>query len=164
MAQRHRQTQGRSPLGGIIGIGLVLIIAYVMFKMIFGAVSLVWSVLAFAAPILFIASMFLNFDVIRDYVKMITATFRKDTGRGLLYSAGSIFGYPLLSLFLFYKAYTTRKVRKQSEQKVKNKKEGEDYVKFEEVDDEDDFLELPEIEETEAEAKPMNRYDDLFSE
>lgn len=166
MAQRHRQNQSRNPLGGIVGLGIILILAYIFLKVVFGAVSMVWGILAFVAPLLFIVSMFLNFDVIKDYFKMLTDTFRKDTGKGLLYTAGSLIGYPLVSLFLFYKAFNTRKKRVKSEAKVKNKKEGEDYVKFEEVDevDNEDFLELPDIEEAEPESKPLNRYDDLFSE
>jgi hypothetical protein len=71
----------------------------------------------------------------------------------------TIFGFPVVSGFLFAKSFLDRKVKsimKDQEKKV----EGE-YVEYEEVEDEEpEVLDLPPLEK----AKERNEYDDLFSD
>jgi len=88
---------------------------------------------------------------------------RKDTGKGILVAAGSIIGYPFVSAWLALKAYTTRnKIKKQ-----KGDPKKEDYIKYEEVEEDEDFLELEDIDKVrEKQAQPQarndNDYEDLF--
>jgi len=68
---------------------------------------------------------------------------------------------------LALKAYTKRKIG--SKTKDNSKVEKEDYIKYEEVEEDDDFLELPDLEEVKqtrssgTEGAKDNSYDDLFS-
>lgn len=162
MARRENQNN-RSPFVGIIGLLIFLTVMYVLFKVVFGAISLLWAIMAFVAPILLILTMFLNFGVVKDYASSIVDSFKKKPSRGIIFSLATLIGYPIVSIYLFYKALITRKEKNEQVKTVKNKKKDEDYVKFEEVED-DDFLELPDLEEEAPKQEPLNRYDDLFSE
>lgn len=167
MARRENQ-YSRSPFAGLLGLVFFLLIMYVLFKMVFGAISIIWGIMAFVAPLLIIVSMFLNFNVIKNYGAKLFDTLKNDTVRGLFYTLATIIGYPVVSAYLFYKAFTTRQQINKEKKKTKNKKSDEDYVKFEEVEEDEDFLILPEIDDTpveeEPQKEPLNRYDDLFKE
>lgn len=161
MANQRRSGGGFS-MSGIIGILIVVAICYVLFKMVSG----VYTLLSIAAPILFILAMFLNFSVVKDYGKMIIDKLKNDTPRGLLYAGGTFFLFPFVAAFLFVKAFMTKNLMKKQEANAKGKKQNEDYVKYEEVNEEsEDFLELDDLEEDVKVEQPkeQNRYDDLFS-
>ena len=163
MARRETQ-YSRSPFAGILGLLVFVFLIYILSRMLIGAISLIWGIMAFIAPILIVLSLFLNFNVVKNFVGHIIGTYKKDVTRGILYTLGSVVGYPFVSLYLFYKALTSRRKQKDEEAKVKNKKKGEDYVDYEEVDDDEDFLVLDDLDIEEAQEEPLNRYDDLFNE
>jgi len=156
MANNQRRTSGGIG-GGIIGI--LMVVALVMFAWF--AVKSIWSILLFVAPILFIATLFMKRSVVFDYVKAIGSIFKENPGKGLLYGAGSVLLYPLVSAFLFVKALMVYQIEKRF-----GKKEEEKYSEYEEVEeqevDEEDFLELPEIEKAEPMKESNNEYDDLL--
>lgn len=155
--------QSSRPFAGIIGMLIGVALIYFIMTMIIGTVSFVWSILSFVGPLLFILAMIFDFSTVKNHGIMLVDKLKNDTPKGLLYTFGSVIGFPFLSLYLFLKAYASRKMRKTSEKSAKNKKSDEDYIKYEEVED-DDFLELPDLDEEVIEQKPLNRYDDLFSE
>jgi hypothetical protein len=77
-----------------------------------------------------------------------------------VYAVLSVLGFPLLSGYLFFKAFVTRKW--DQIQKDQNKYDEYEEVVSEPVEDDEDFLELPELEI----EKPTetNDYDDLFKD
>jgi len=155
--------QSSRPFAGIIGMLIGVAILYFIITMVLGTVTLFWKILSFLGPFLFVLAMIFDFSTVKNHGIMLLDKLRNDTPKGLMYTVGSVVGFPFLSLYLFLKAFASRKLRKTSEKTAKNKKSDEDYIKYEEVED-DDFLELPDLDEEVPEQKPLNRYDDLFSE
>lgn len=163
MANRQRKSSGSLKFG-IVGLVFMLIMLWLAFQ----AVTGVFKILSIMAIPFFIIALILNYRVVSDYANWVFGLIRKDTTKGLLVAAGSVIGYPLVSAWLAFKAYTTRnKIREQKG----NPKKGE-YVKYEEVDevDDEDFLELDDLDDTptrQKQAQPRaqsrdNDYDNLF--
>ena len=153
MANRR---QGVSPIAGIIGF---LFLA-MMIWMAISAVKGIFTLLSWIAIPLFIVALILNYRVVTDYIGWIWNTLKKDPLKGLLYSAASVLGYPIVSAYLAFKAYGSRKMGQKKEAQQKGKG---DYIKYEDV--EDDFLELEDldkIEEKQIQKPSANKYDDLF--
>jgi len=156
----ERKRAKSNPLGGIIGLAIFAVILFVLFKMVTG----VFTILSWLAPILFILALVYNRHVVFDYGKMLLRNIKNDLPRGIAYSVLSFLGFPLVSAFLFFKAFVTNKANKMAKQGEEN------YDDYEEIEEEDeDFLELPELEITKetksakgAQSKPDSTYDDLF--
>jgi hypothetical protein len=153
---RQKRTQRVGPLSGIIGILIIVAIMFLLFQMVKG----IFSILSFLAPVLLILALILNRKVVFDYGKMIAHKIKTDTPKGLVYAVLSVLGFPLLSGYLFFKAFVTRKW--DQIQKDQNKYDEYEEVVSEPVEDDEDFLELPELEI----EKPTetNDYDDLFKD
>lgn len=153
----------RSPFAGIIGFAIIVGIIYMLFLTVKG----VWSILAFLAPILFIAALIVNRHVVFDYGKMLLNTIKTDTPRGIIYSVLSFIGFPLVSAFLFVKAMSLRKINQMTGRTGSSRMKEDKYDDYEEVvEDDEDFLELPELEiDKQASTKKTqsrNDYEDLF--
>lgn len=163
MANNKRNSAGT--IGGVVFLLFMVVVGW----LIFSAVKGIFSLLAFAAPIFLIMALVLNHTVVTDYFRKLIKTLKEDTGKGLIYVAGTVIGYPFVAAWLAFKAYTKRTLGSKKTSASKNDKE--DYIKYEEVDDgsEDDFLELPDLEEVKQTRSPGsgntkdNSYDDLFT-
>ena len=154
MENRQNNFQYRSsPLGGVVGLLVIIGIIYLLFMTVKG----VWNILAFLAPILFIIAMILRFKVVTDYAKMLWTTIKHEPIRGIVYTILSILGFPLVSAFLFFKAFTLRKVDKMRQPKY------DEYEDVTPATEDDDFLELPEMDIVKDSKKQKpSEYDDLF--
>lgn len=144
-----------SPIAGIIGF---LFLA-MMIWMAISAVKGIFTLLSWIAIPLFVIALVLNYRVVTDYIGWIWSTMKADPLKGVLYGVGSVIGYPVVSAYLAFKAYISRKLNKKNTPKGKG-----DYIKYEEVE-EDDFLELEDLDkvkEKQIEQPPANKYDDLF--
>lgn len=151
--QKKSSTSFTGSLLGIVMIVGVLMVAWFM-------ISGIFKILAFIAPILLIATLFLKWSVVVDYAKFIIKTIQENPVKGLLYGAGTFFGFPLVMAYLFFKALTLSQIEKRLGKKQPKYAEYEE-VEEQEVDDED-FLELPEIEKAEPTKRSGNEYEDLF--
>ncbi len=146
-----------NPIAGIIAILFVVFLVWLVFNFVKG----LFSILSFLAIPLFILALIFNYKVVGDYFKWIFNLLKKNPGKGILAGIGTVVGYPLVAGWLFIKAFSSRKFGRKS----KKKKSG-DYIKFEEMEEDEDFLELPEISHTKVTQKKTeddSRYDDLFS-
>ncbi len=149
------QNRPSNPLAGIIGIAVFAIILYLLFQLAMGIISIIYTI----GPILLIIALIMNRHVVFDYIKWLGKTIKKDAPRGFIYSALSVIGYPFVGTFLFFKAFLQYKLKKQV--KTKQKRKEEEFVEYEEVEEEvDDFLELPDLEAPKQNAE--DSYDDLF--
>jgi len=161
MANNQRKASGGIG-GGILGILMVVVVVMLAWF----AVKSIWSILLFVAPVLFIATLFMKRSVIVDYVKFIGKTFKENPGKGFLYGAGSVVGYPLVSAYLFVKALMLYQIEKRFGKKEEEEEEEEKFTEYEEVEEqeveEEDFLDLPEIEKAEPMKESNNEYDDLL--
>ena len=145
-----------NPIAGIIALVFIAFMVWLVFNFVKG----LFSILSFLAIPLFILALILNYRVVGDYFKWIYKLFKKEPAKGLLAGAGTVIGYPLVAAYLFFKAFSNRKIAVKEEKK----KPGE-YIRFEDVEDED-FLELPEIHGDKVmhkNSKDQNNYEDLFS-
>jgi len=144
-----------SPIAGVVGF---LFLA-MMIWMAISAVKGIFTLLSWIAIPLFVIALVLNYRVVTDYIGWIWNTMKADPLKGTLYGVGSVIGYPVVSAYLAFKAYISRKFGQKDKPKAKG-----DYIKYEEVE-EDDFLELKDLNEVVEEPieKPSaNKYDDLF--
>ena len=145
--------QSSNPFAGIIAILFVVFLIWLIFNFLKG----VFSILSLLALPLFILALVFNYSVVTDYFKWVFNFFKTDIVKGLLATGATVIGYPLVSAYLFFKAFSTRKFGKKKEEKGPG-----DYIKYEEV--EEDFLELPETPgEKVKQTRSQNNYDDLFN-
>ena len=155
----------------VVPLLFFVVMIWVLLTVVSTAVKLLYGYLAI--PLLLIA-LFLNYSVVTDYFTGLFRDIREDTGKGLIKAAATAVGYPFVFGYLALKAYTKRalgsnrpSVKDQRKQKTKDKG---DYVKYEEVDDNEDFLDLEDLDKAHAKQKVKstqhksnNDYEDLFS-
>ena len=156
----QKQARTRGPFGAIIGLVVVFAALYLLFNI----VSIGWSILGFVAPILLIISLILNRQVAINYGKMLLNTIKTDPLKGILYSVLSFIGHPLLFLYFFVRSYMTSTIKKKVDKNISQKKTEKGYTKYEEVvEDEDDFLELPDLDKSPPKEKLKDTgYENLF--
>jgi len=143
----------------------------VMAWLVVSTVSLVAKIFYgyLALPLLIIA-LVLNYSVVTDFFVGLFKDLKEDTGKGLLKVGATIVGYPFVFGYLALKAWTKRALGSKRKS-VKEQKKG-DYIKYEEVEDEDDFLELEDIDKAKQRVKEKivvqesktkdDGYDNLF--
>ncbi len=130
--------------------------------------SSVYTILSYIAIGLFIATAFINYNVILDYGKMLINMLRRNPIMGIVAIGATVFLYPIVALYLFGKAMLIRKVGNLKKQ-FETRQQGE-YAEFEEVEDirpdkpvKPDLIELPPIRKKQKETR-RNDYEDLFEE
>lgn len=138
---RRRQNQSSSIFSsrsiiGILGIVVVGFILYTLFK------SILW-VLGLLTPFLFIGALVLNYKVVTGFVMGIINGFKTNPAISILKGLATFFAFPVVALYLFVKALISRKLINVSGQKNKGYT---DYEVVDEKEEDDDFLELPELE------------------
>ncbi len=121
----------------------------------------IFTILAYAAPVLLIGALIINYKTVINYFKFILSLFKRSALTGIIAILLSIIGFPVLSGVLFGKAILDRKVRRLREAH-QAREEGE-FVNHEEVVRRmpDEELELPSFEKPQI-PKKDNRYEDLF--
>lgn len=143
--------------GGVIALVLFFVMLYFLAKGLFWILSLV-------APILLIATLVIDHKVVLDYGKFIFKLLKDNPLVGILGIVLSVVGFPIVSGFLFFKALARRTINSKLES-IKKEREGE-FAEYEEVVEDTDFLELPEVETVQRKPKAnnSNEYEDLFDE
>jgi len=156
--------RGRSPFSSITAVIMALAVLVVLFFV----ARFVFNILYYLSPIFLIATLFIDRNVIFDYLKWIRKLFKRDIIIGVGATILSIFGFPLLSAFLFAKALFKKRVKDAAEE-VRMQREGR-LIEYEEVDDEPlDLRRLEEQNRRRAAEQERNRkrdsdseYEDLF--
>lgn len=149
-----------SVTGIIIGIGVLVLLFFIA--------RLAFRILYFLSPIFLIATLFIDHKVVVNYLKWIRDLYKRDIIIGVGATILSIFGFPILSAFLFGKALFRKRVKDAAEE-ARVRQEGK-LIDYEEVDDEP--LDLKRLEEQKrrraAEEEQRSRrdsgseYEDLF--
>ncbi|TVQ42991.1 MAG: hypothetical protein EA362_12025 [Saprospirales bacterium] len=134
-----------------------LIMLVVVFMLIFFVARGVFRLLTWMAPFLFIATLILDYRVILSYGKYLLRTLERNVIWGIVMTVLTVIGFPLVIAFLFGKALLFRRV-KNVEKEMEEEKIGE-FIPYEEVDEEDEFLDLPEFKDKE---KDRDRYGRFF--
>jgi len=148
---------GNSPFGFL---GPLLILAVFFTALFFLAKGVFW-LLSWVAPILLIITLILDYTVVIDFFKFVWKLLKEKTVMGILAVLLVVFGYPIVAGYLFFKALGKRTIKKAFE---KVKKEKNIFTDYEEVVEEDNFLELPPLNKRPEAPKQSksNEYDDMF--
>ncbi len=115
----------------------------------------VFTILSWAFPVMIIAAAVINYKVILGYGKWILETLKKNPIAGILAVLFSLLAYPLVGMFLLFKAIVSKKINTLDN----NPPAQGEYIKYEDVEEED-FLDLKELKK--AQQKVDNTYKDLF--
>jgi len=144
-------------LNGIMGFIFMIAFLAVVFLVIRG----LWKLLYFAAPVLIILALIINYRTVLNYLKFVFGLLHRNVLSGIMMILLSVVGFPFLSGILFGKSILDRKVRKLQE--AHHEREQGELVDYEEVikPEREDNLNLPPLEKQKTEAKE-NPYKDLF--
>lgn len=142
--------------------------ALAVLVVLFFVARFVFNILYYLSPVFLIATLFIDRTVIIDYLKWIRKLFQRDIIIGVGATILSIFGFPILSAFLFAKALFKKRVKDAAEE-ARVRREGR-LIEYEEVDDEPlDLRRLEEQKRRRAAEQEQNRkrdsgseYEDLF--
>lgn len=144
----------QNPLGSF-GPIIILVLGFVA---LYFFAKAAFTVLSFIAPVLLILALILDYTVITDYVKFIWKMLRENPLYGIVAIILSFLGFPIVSGFLALRAY----LRRRTKTFVKQQQDGK-YIDYEEVTEEEDFLELPEQPvKVKKKRDDNNEYNDLF--
>lgn len=149
---------GNSPFGFL---GPLLILAVFFTAMFFLAKGVFW-VLSWVAPILLLITLVLDYTVVTDFFKFIWKLLKENTIMGILSVLLVVFGYPIVSGYLFFKALGKRTVKKAM---ANMESKQNTFTEYEEVLDEDTaFLELPPLDKKPQAQRHgnSNEYDEMF--
>lgn len=96
----------------IVG-GLVLI---ALFIGMFWVARSIFTILSYIAPFMLIAAAIINYRVVTGYGLWLWNTLKRDPIMGVVYTALSFFGFPILSAYLLFKAFAVKRVEKITKQ------------------------------------------------
>ena len=147
----------KGPSGYIVPI----IIMVIFFVSLFFLAKGIFYLLSWLAPALLIGAAILDYTVIKDYVKYIARIFKNNWVMGLVGVLLTIVGFPIVSGFLFFRAYVRKKLKSQNLPKENDFIDYEDLASDEDLKEED-FLILPQVESPPQAKKTTDKYDNLF--
>lgn len=136
-------------------MGIVMMVVFFVF--LFFILGGLFRILAWAAPVLLILALLINYRTVINFARSIIRLLVNNLLWGILAIVLVVLGFPLVAGYLFVRSLLDRKVRKLEKDYLRRKK-GE-FIEYEEVD-EKDRLDLPNL-------PPQSRdseYDDLFDE
>jgi len=116
MARNNKKSVG--PLAGIIGF---MFVAF-MVAMLWFTVKGVYGIISMVSIPLFVLAMVMNFSVVKDYFNWIVNNIKADPLKGIGIGVASYLLFPLVAVYLAFKASATRKLRKANGQKATKKK------------------------------------------
>ena len=144
----YQQISSLNPLFSVL-IFLAVVIG------IFFAAQFIYKILLWASPVLLLLTFILDYRVPINFVKLLIAFTRQNLIAGIFFIVLSVIFFPVISLFLLFKAMFNMKVKKFTDQV---KQENETYVPYEEVEDE------PLITVPRKDTEKRYNYDKLFED
>ena len=156
------QGGGKSPFGGIAGLlslAVFMMVAFFLFKGLF------W-ILSWAAPVLLIATLVMDYTIVTDFVKFLVKLTKDNPLFGIIAIVLSFVAFPFTVGFLFFKAMMRRTIKKMQQPKQETFADGESvnnvddegFADYEEIE----TLELPEVEIQKPKGRD-NDYDQMFN-
>lgn len=104
-----------------------------------------------------IITLILDYKVVTGYLKWVWKKLQTDTLFGLVMVLVTIFGFPIVSGYLLFKAY----MKKQLKDRVQQRDNAE-YAEYEIIEPEEETIELRELEEPLKDSR-SNDYDNYFN-
>lgn len=157
MYREFRVGGNNSPFGFI---GPILILA-VFFAALFFIARGLYILFRFVAPVLFILTLVLDYKVVINFFKTVRDMYRKNWVVALVATILGIVMYPVVTGYLFFKALGSRNMKKFNKKTVKDQNT---FTEYEEIVEEEIFLELPVLNKNPEPQKKQeeNKYDHLF--
>lgn len=146
------------------GFNIMPIIIGVLFLVgLYYIAKIAFNLLYYAAPVLLIITLLIDYHVVINYGKWIFRMLQKNPLAGIGMILLTLVGFPIVSFFLFGKALLKKKIKDvQKEYEVRTQGE---YTEYEEVQPQENLIELPPIKEKTKQTKSnSNEYEDLFDE
>ena len=153
------QSRGQFEFKGNTLTGMIVLVLGLL-AVFFVARGIFW-ILSQLAVFFLIGTLILDYKVIVNYGKWIGDLFKRNIWYGVAASALSLIGYPVLAVFLFFRAYMSWRL-KRVQKEAEAQRSGE-YIEYEEIDSKiEKRIELPPIEKQERPAEKRSDYDQLF--
>lgn len=144
----YQQISSLNPLFSVL-IFLAVVIG------IFFAAQFIYKILLWASPVLLLLTFIFDYRVPINFVKLLIAFTRQNLIAGIFFIVLSVIFFPVISLFLLFKAMFNKKVKKFTDQVTQ---ENESFVPYEEVEDE------PLITVPRKDTEKRYNYDKLFED
>lgn len=143
----------KGPFGNLVPIAIMIFFFVSLFFLAKG----IFTLLSWIAPALLIGAAILDYTVITDYFKFLGKMLKDNLIMGIVAVLLTVIGFPVVSGFLFFRAYVRKKLKKR------NQPRESDFIEYEDMSrDEEDFLILPEVEKPVPAVKKDNKYNNLF--
>lgn len=160
MAYINFSNNSRNPFSLLISIGIGVLVLVALFML----ARFVFKILAFAAPILFLAALIFDYRTVVNYGKWLLDLTRRQPILGIAAILFSILGFPIVSVFLFGKALLKKQVRNIQKEQTQQAPQLGEYIEFEEVKTvRKERIELPPI-QTRQQEQRRNEYERLFGD
>lgn len=144
--------------GTMIVSALVMILFFVgMFYIVGG----IWKLLTWAAPVLLLIALILDYKTVLNYGKWLLSLVRRNPLTGIGAIILSVILYPLVFTYLLARAYLSKKIRKMQSD-YETRQQGE-YTEFEVIEERPLEIDNPPVRRTTEEPpRPRTDYDNLF--
>jgi hypothetical protein len=143
-----------SPFSSFTNILFLLLFFMALF---FIARGVFW-ILSWVSPFLLIGALLLDYSVVLNYGKWLINLVKNKLLIGIVAIILTVIGFPVVAAFLFGKALFKKKLK---DIKAKHEKEQQgEYVDYEELENKNTTLELPQMKPKEKQSE----YDRLFDE
>lgn len=128
------RSESRNPI-------ISILIAVVTIAAIYFALKGLFWVLQWAAPVFLVATLILDSSVVIDYFKWLGALVQRSPLSGIVMGALSIVAYPIVAVFLFFKALIKRRLKKMMDAHQQPQYENrnipqDEYIDYEEIKEE----------------------------
>lgn len=156
MYKEFRMGGNNNPFGFI---GPLLILAG-FFAVLFLIARGVFKLLYFIGPVLLIIAIILDYKAVIEFLQSAWNLLVKNPLMGIMAIVLGIVFWPVLTGYIFFKALGRRKLKKVLDTM---EQERNSYTEYEEVVEDDSFLQLPEL--NKPKENPIyrdNKYDQLF--
>jgi len=167
MANRKIDVNPFNSIASILFLVLIFVGLYFVAKGVFWLLGLL-------APIFIILTLIIDYKVLVSYGNWLVNLFKSNILMGIGAVLLTVFGFPVVSGFLFGKAIISKKIKEKFGQFEQPEKKKEEYAAYEEV--KDDFeveepldlenaprkVEKPEVIIKRKSSESNNEYDDLF--
>ena len=148
--------QQNRPFVSLVGAITMIAAIFLLFMLARG----IFTILSWIAPVLLLITLIIDHKVVVNYGKWILRQFQAGGNWMVGVGAGifTVIAFPLVSLFLFGKAFLTKKITEAIPGAQKPAEP--EYTDYEVIDD--GPLELPELDPETQKKIDQNDYKDLF--
>ncbi|MDF1694722.1 MAG: hypothetical protein P1U56_02770 [Saprospiraceae bacterium] len=165
--QMNAGGNNQSPFGGLAAIMMLVVGLFLTYLVVKG----IFTILFWLSPILLIAGIAIDPNGALSFGKSLFNISKKNPLLPVIVVVISALWFPvvpgilgaLAGVFLLTKAMVKKKIKKVFKQNSPQEQAEEEFTEYEEIKEDESFLELPEMPEKQKDTqRPGNEYDNLF--